>query len=114
LAGTLLFEIETPLGFSVRCTREYWQFIVSIKHPSMAGHEEAIRGTLADPDEVRRSRKDRKVFLFYRGKSPRWICDEVVVMKDRKGRIIGFELLHYKPANPGRGLAVETLIRSEP
>jgi hypothetical protein len=41
-------------------------------------------------------------------------AEEVVVMKDRKGRIIGFELLHYKPANPGRGLAVETFIRSEP
>jgi hypothetical protein len=40
----------------------------------MAGHEDAIKFTLADPDEVRRSRKDRRVFLFYRGKSPRWIC----------------------------------------
>ncbi len=39
-------------------------------------------------------------------------ADEVVVMKDRKGRIIGFELLHYKPVNPGRGIAVETLVRS--
>jgi hypothetical protein len=41
-------------------------------------------------------------------------ADEVVVMKDRKGRIIGFELLHYKPANPGHGIAVETLVRSQP
>ncbi len=41
-------------------------------------------------------------------------ADEIVVMKDRRGRIIGFELLHYKPANPGEGIAVETLIRSQP
>jgi hypothetical protein len=41
-------------------------------------------------------------------------ADEVIVMKDRKGRIIGFELLHYKPAHPGEGIAVETLIRSQP
>jgi hypothetical protein len=41
-------------------------------------------------------------------------ADEIVVMKDRKGRIIGFELLHYKPANRGRGIVVETLIRSQP
>ena len=74
MAKTLLFEIETPLEFSMRCTREYWQFIVSNKHPAMASHEDAIKLTLADPDEVRRSRKDRRVFLFYRGKSPRWIC----------------------------------------
>ncbi len=41
-------------------------------------------------------------------------ADEIVVMKDRRGRIIGFELLHYKPSNPGEGIAVETLIRSQP
>lgn len=90
MAKSLLFEIETPLGFSVRCTRDYWQFIVSSKHPALAGHEENIRITLADPDEVRRSRKDRKVFLFYRGKSRRWIC---AVAKRENGE--GFLITAY-------------------
>ena len=28
--------------------------------------------------------------------------DEVVMMKDRKGRVIGFEVLNYKPAKSPR------------
>ena len=36
--------------------------------------------------------------------------DEVVVMKDREGRILGFEVLHYQPDKPGAGLSVETVV----
>jgi len=36
------------------------------------------------------------------------------VRNDASGRVIGFELLHYYPLEaPERGLAVETVIRSE-
>ena len=38
--------------------------------------------------------------------------DEVVLMKDDTGRVIGFELLHYHPAEPGVGLAVETIVQT--
>ena len=37
-------------------------------------------------------------------------ADEVVLMKDVKGKVIGFELLHYYPASVEAGLAVETVI----
>lgn len=41
-------------------------------------------------------------------------AEELVVMKDASGRVIGFELLHYHPSEaPELGLAVETVIRSE-
>jgi hypothetical protein len=33
-----------------------------------------VGAALADPDEIRRSRKDSNVLLFYSGGSPRWIC----------------------------------------
>lgn len=41
--------------------------------------------------------------------------DEVVLMKDASGRVIGFELLHYRPA-PGTGSSVtlETVGGSAP
>ena len=74
MTAELLFEVKTPVGFVVRCTRVYWDFIVKYKHPVLAGHEEDIRLVLADPDEVRRSRQDPSVFLFYRGARPRWLC----------------------------------------
>ena len=69
-----LFDIKTPIGFSVRCTKSYWDFIVSQKHPALRGHEEDIKITLSAPDEIRKSRKDPQVFLFYRGSEPRWFC----------------------------------------
>ena len=39
-------------------------------------------------------------------------ADEVVLMKDAHGRIIGFEVLHYRPADLVEGLAVETVVRT--
>lgn len=36
--------------------------------------------------------------------------DEVVIMKDRAGRVLGFEVLHYEPAEASRGLSVEASI----
>jgi hypothetical protein len=74
VASTLVFDVLTPLGFSVRCTGAYWYFIVNEKHPVLLGHEEEVRQTLVDPDEIRKSRKDTRVFLFYKGASPRWLC----------------------------------------
>lgn len=38
--------------------------------------------------------------------------EEVVLMKDATGRVIGFELLHYRPADAKQGLAVETVFRA--
>jgi uncharacterized protein YuzE len=38
-------------------------------------------------------------------------ADEVVVMKDAQGRVIGVEVLHYRPATVEPGLAVETIVR---
>lgn len=66
----VLFEVITPLGFSVRVSPEYWELIVTIKHPSMAGRETEVRDALARPDEVRQSRKDTRVYLFYRARRP--------------------------------------------
>lgn len=51
--NSLLFEVMTPLGFAVRCTVEYWQAKVVADHPVMAGREEAVRRTLAEPAEIR-------------------------------------------------------------
>lgn len=48
----LHFEVLTPLGFSVRVTRSYWELIVTVKHPVMAGRESDVRETLQNPDET--------------------------------------------------------------
>jgi hypothetical protein len=71
----VLFEVLTPLGFRVRVTRAYWELIVTIKHPAMAGRESDVKETLARPEEIRQSRGDPEVYLFYRTERiGRWVC----------------------------------------
>ena len=35
----LILEVQTPLGFSVSCTRSYWEFIVTQKHLFLRGRK---------------------------------------------------------------------------
>lgn len=71
----LLFDVLTPLGFRVRVTRVYWELIVTIKHPIMAGREKDVQDTLQNPGEIRRSRSDADVYLFYKPERVgRWVC----------------------------------------
>ena len=87
----LLFEAPTPLGFSVRVTRSYWEHMVTDKHPVMAGHESEVQETLENPDEIRLSRRDPSVYLFYKSeRTRRWVC---VVTKRLNGE--GFLITTY-------------------
>ncbi len=71
----LLFEVLTPLGFRVRVTRSYWELIVTIKYPIMAGREHDVRDTLQNPSEIRQSKGDSDVYLFYKTeRMGRWVC----------------------------------------
>ena len=49
--------------------------IVTAKHPSMAGRESLVRAALEAPEEVRESRIDPQVLLFYKAETTkRWTC----------------------------------------
>ena len=75
MADEIFFEIPTPLGFTVRVKSDYWELIVTVKHPVMRGREVDVQETLRAPDEIRRSHGDPAVHLFYRLERPgRWIC----------------------------------------
>lgn len=39
--------------------------------------------------------------------------EEVVLIKDAGGKVIGFEVLHYQSADQTAGITVETVLRSE-
>ena len=39
-------------------------------------------------------------------------ADEVVLMKDAAGKVIGFEMLHFHPGDTESALAVETVVQS--
>ena len=74
-APELLFEALTPLGVRVRVTHERWRLITTLKHPIMMGREDIVKATLENPEQIRQSRSDLQVLLFYRGEgSNRWVC----------------------------------------
>src|SRR5574341_1426678 len=84
----ILFEVPTPLGFRVRVTKAYWELIVSVKHPAMAGREADVKRALEQPDEIRQSKSDEMVYLFYKAEGEkRWIC-AVSKQTDREGFLI--------------------------
>ena len=83
-----LFDVLTPIGFRVRVTPSYWDLIITVKHPIMAGREFDVQQALQQPDEIRRSRSDNAVFLFYKLERPtRWIC-AVTKRQDDEGFLI--------------------------
>lgn len=80
--------VQTSLGFPVILEEERWEYIVSVKHPVMDSRKDDVLKALITPIEVRRSRRDPNVLLFYRAERPgRWIC--VVVRRlDEAGTLI--------------------------
>lgn len=49
--------------------------ITTFKHPVMAGCEAEVKSLLESPEEIRRSRVDENVLLFYRQRGERrWVC----------------------------------------
>ena len=75
MADDLFFQVLTPLNFYVRVMRSYWEYITTIKHPVMASREQDVKDALQMPDEIRVSRSDPAVHLFYKSKkATRWVC----------------------------------------
>lgn len=60
------FKITTPLNVTIRTTSSYWEYLTAIKHPVMMGKEDVVKATLAEPDEIRRSKVDPSVILYYK------------------------------------------------
>lgn len=89
----VLLRVRTPLGVRVRTTEAHWREIVERKHPVMASRLGEVRGALRSPEQVRRSRWDPSVHLYYRAEqgTPYHVC---VVVKHLNGE--GFIITAYR------------------
>ena len=99
----ILFEVMTPLGFQVRVTRTSWKLIIDVKHPAMAGREEDVRKALEDPDEIRQSKSDKNVYLFY--KSERKAMDLCWFQANRHARLLNHDLSYRCDQGRSTGMA---------
>jgi hypothetical protein len=87
----LYFQITTPLGIIIRTTTSYWQKITTYKHPVIKNEEEKVKQTLSYPQEIRRSKSDPDVYLYYKIYPPYFIC---VVARHLNGE--GFIITAYR------------------
>lgn len=90
---SLLFDIETPLGFRVHCYTAYWTRKVVYQHPAMADRLE----------EVRLSSSDEAVYLFYTADEKRFVC---AVVRQPNGE--GFLIAAYPTDKVKQGKIVWT------
>jgi len=86
----ILFDIQTPLGFSVRTTKRYWEKVVT-KHPDLTERIEDVKKALQAPTAIRRSSQDNTTFLFYLKEQKHWL---VAVVKRLDGD--GFLVTSYR------------------
>jgi len=103
MASKIRFSVVCVLGKRISVTEEYWQKIITIKHPSMAGKDLEVRRTLTDADEVRESRSDPQVRLYYRRSGAVHFC---VVVRHLNGT--GFIVTTYFTDRIKEGYALWT------
>ena len=86
----LYFEVKSCLDKRIRVTKPYWNKIIKIKHNVIEGKEAIAKETIKKPDEIRRSSKDKEVFLHYKKINKNYLC---VVTKHLDGE--GFIITAY-------------------
>ena len=83
----IAFEVKSKLGLAVSTTKTYWNVIIYVKHPSVQGKENYVKETLVNPDEIRVSKKDHDVYLFYKKCRNKFLC-VIARIKAKSGYII--------------------------
>lgn len=89
--GGELFSVKTPLGVMIRTTGEYWNIIVTIKHPSISKYKHKVQETLKEPDQIRISKKDPRVHLYYKNIGTVYVC----VVADHTDKVSGYIITAY-------------------
>lgn len=88
MVENVLFSVRTPLGVTIRTTKEYWKRITTTKHPSIAKHKKDVQQALKNPDEIRRSRQDTNVYLYYKNIGKVHVCVVIDQIDLTEGYII--------------------------
>jgi hypothetical protein len=86
-----LFEVISKLDKKIRVSVFYWNYISTVKHTSISGLEADVRSSLTEPIEIRKSKRDPAVYLYYgTSKAQPFVC---TVVKHLNGE--GFVITAY-------------------
>ena len=100
-ARQTLFEVVSKLGITIRTTRRHWKLISEEKHPEIKNKEKKVMETLKNPKEIRLSKKDEMVYLYYKACKKNYYC---VVVKHLNGE--GFIITAYITKNIKEGILI--------
>jgi len=103
MANEMLFEVTCVLDKRIRTTNAYWEKIIRDKHPVMKGKEKQVQETLQNAEQVRRSKSDTKVHLYYKKSGKRYVCVVAKHLNDD-----GFVITAYLTDNIKEGEIVWT------
>ena len=67
MKSEIYFSLKTPLNIEVRTTVQYWEYLVTFKHPVMKSKADIVKSVLQMPDEIRQSKVDKEVFFIING-----------------------------------------------
>ncbi len=62
----IYFEVASKLGKKVYVTKSRWELIIQRKHLELEGKEKEVKETLTEPEEIRQSKSDDSVYLYYK------------------------------------------------
>ena len=62
----IYFEVKSKLEKRVYVTKTRWSLIIKTKHLEIEGKEKEVKETLTNPDEIRQSKSDDSVYLYYK------------------------------------------------
>lgn len=60
------FGVKSQLRKQIHITKNRWDLIIKIKHLELQGKENEVKHTLTEPDEIRLSKSDSTVHLYYK------------------------------------------------
>lgn len=89
-ASQFLFQVKCKLNKQIRTTKNYWRRITQVKHPQLKNKTAKAKQVLQNPDLIRQSKADKKVYLYYRKQNKHYLC---VVAKHSDGA--GFIITSY-------------------
>ncbi|MBU3978286.1 DUF4258 domain-containing protein [Patescibacteria group bacterium] len=87
----MLFDVQTRSGVKIRTTKAYWKTISTLKHPSIKKHIGDVKKALANPDQIRRSKQDIRVHLYYKSIGKVYVC----VVADHIDKTQGYIITAY-------------------
>ena len=60
------FDIMSKLSKRIYVTKSRWDLIIGTKHLEIKGKEKEVKEALINPDEIRLSKSDTSVYLYYK------------------------------------------------